>query len=139
MSVQETTDTHETAESHVQSISACVRRFYAMANVDPLLGPIFAAAIKDWPEHFRHMDDFWSRILLASTRYRRNPFVPHHGLDLKDVHFDRWRALFQEAARETLPEPLREHAVAAAGQMSHCWRQHMIGHPADRLAEAPAS
>jgi hemoglobin len=109
-----------------RAISACVRRFYAMATEDSVLGPIFVRAIKDWPQHFRHMDDFWSRILLETTRYRRDPFTPHHGLGLQDAHFDRWRDLFQAAAQETLNEPLRERAIAAAGQMSHCWRHHMI-------------
>jgi hemoglobin len=108
------------------TISACVRNFYVKGNADPLLGPIFKDWIHDWDEHYSHMDAFWSRILLNTTRYRRNPFIPHHPLKLRDEHFDRWRDLFQAAARETLPQPIQDRAVAAAGQMAHCWRYQMM-------------
>ena len=108
------------------TISACVRNFYVKGNADPLLGPVFANWIKDWDEHYQHMDAFWSRILLGTKRYRRNPFMPHHPLKLKDEHFDRWRDLFQQACRETLPDAIRDKAIGAAGQMAHCWRYQMM-------------
>jgi hemoglobin len=126
MDVQEASTANDQASADEQAIGACVHRFYAMANDDALLGPIFAREIADWPEHLRQMSDFWSRVLLGSTRYQRDPFTPHHTLKLQAVHFDRWRDLFQAAAQETLKGPLRERAVGAAGQMSHCWRQHMM-------------
>lgn len=125
MDVQEAS-TAEQASIDEQAIEACVQRFYAMANEDALLGPVFAAVISDWPEHLRQMSDFWSRVLLGSARYQRDPFTPHHTLALEAAHFDRWRDLFQLAAQETLTGPLRDRAVGAAGQMSHCWRQHMM-------------
>lgn len=107
-------------------ISACIRNFYQKGNADPLLGPIFKEWITDWDDHFTHMDAFWSRILLGTSRYKRNPFIPHHPLKLKDEHFDRWRDLFQQAAVETLPSPVKERAVGAAAQMAHCWRYQMM-------------
>jgi hemoglobin len=126
MDVQETPTGNDHVNADEQAIVACVQRFYAMANDDSLLGPIFAQAITDWPEHLRQMSDFWSRVLLGSARYQRDPFTPHHTLGLEAAHFDRWRDLFQTAVRETLDGPLRERAVGAAAQMSHCWRHQMI-------------
>jgi len=126
MDVQDTSATQDEMSADEQAIEACVRRFYAMANDDSLIGPIFAQAITDWPEHLRQMSDFWARVLLGSARYQRDPFTPHHTLPLEAAHFDRWRDLFQAAAQETLKGPLRDRAVGAAGQMSHCWRHHMM-------------
>jgi hemoglobin len=126
MDVQEASTDNDQMSADEQAIVACVQRFYAMANDDSLLGPIFAQAITDWPEHLRQMSDFWSRVLLGSARYQRDPFTPHHTLGLQAAHFDRWRDLFQTAAQETLNGSLRDRAVGAAAQMSHCWRQHMM-------------
>jgi hemoglobin len=35
------------------AIAACVEDFYAKARKDPLLGPVFNAAVADWDVHLR--------------------------------------------------------------------------------------
>ena len=96
-------------------------RFYEKIKADDLIGPMFARAIHDWDGHIRTMRDFWSRAILGTERYVGQPFQPHVGMGIRSAHFDRWLALWKEAAEETMPAALAEHVVAMASNMSHCW------------------
>jgi hemoglobin len=40
-----------------------VARFYADARQDALLGPVFAAAVQDWPHHLAALTGFWAAQL----------------------------------------------------------------------------
>ena len=80
-----------------------VHRFYARAQADPLLGPIFAAHIGDWDHHLGRMVDFWSSVALMTGRYHGQPVQAHAVLPIDPVHFERWLVLFRETARETCP------------------------------------
>ena len=70
---------HAAEESAIQT---CVRAFYDLARADDLLGPVFNASVKDWPQHPKMMDDFWSGALLGTQRYTAAPFPPHLKLDM---------------------------------------------------------
>ena len=48
---------HSAEEAAIQT---CVRAFYDRARADDLLGPVFDGWIKDWAQHLKMMDDFWS-------------------------------------------------------------------------------
>ena len=85
-------------------LATLVDRFYAKVRKDEALGPVFAGAIADWPEHLERMSAFWSSVMLTSGRYKGNPMAAH--LKLKTVepkHFERWLELFGETARELCP------------------------------------
>ena len=56
-------DTHELSE---QDLATLVDRFYEQVRVDPELGPVFNAAIDDWPEHKRRLTAFWSSVVLGT-------------------------------------------------------------------------
>ena len=87
-------------------IEALVRRFYAEAAVDPLLGPVFQAAIADWDVHIPRICAFWSSTMLQSGRYKGNPFGLHMALPLEPAMFERWLDLWERAAGEVFaPEP----------------------------------
>ena len=113
--------TAEQIESFEAAIRACVRDFYDKAKVDPLLGPVFNGAIRDWGKHLTTMDDFWSGALLGTQRYTAAPFPPHLKLTMGQEHFDRWRDLWLPSAQAKLPEPLAARAVSMGEHMSHCW------------------
>jgi len=109
---------HAAEESAIQS---CVRVFYDLVRADDLLGPVFNASVKNWPQHIKMMDDFWSGALLGTQRYSAAPFPPHLKLDMTQDHFDRWRERWVPTVQATLPEPIRARAISIAEQMSHCW------------------
>lgn len=97
-----------------QQVQDLVARFYGRAHADPLLGPFFAATIPDWDEHLATVGAFWSRALLGTNRYRGCVMGAHTHLRMAPAHFDRWMALFEEAARETLPPAGYEQAMSVA-------------------------
>lgn len=96
-------------------VRALVGRFYSAAHADPLLGPFFAATIPDWPAHLETVAAFWSRALLGIDGYRGCVMGAHVRLRMAPAHFDRWMALFERCARETLSPALAERALSVAG------------------------
>jgi hemoglobin len=112
---------------HVQedpeaAIAACVETFYARALADDALGPMFREAIDDLPAHLQVIRDFWSNALLGTKRYAGSAYAAHAKLPIEWPHFDRWLALFEAAARETLPAELAERALARARHMTQSFR-----------------
>src|SRR5690242_8598698 len=79
-----------------------VRRFYATAREDALLGPVFAR-VADWEAHVGRIVAFWSSVALRSGRYRGQPMEAHLPLGLAPAHFARWLALWEENARTLCP------------------------------------
>lgn len=103
------------------SLEPTMRCFYAKVKADDLIGPVFERTVHDWDAHIQTMVDYWSRALLGSARYQGQPFAPHLPLKIGQAHFDRWLALWSEAAHETMPFGLADHVTKIAGNMSHCW------------------
>ena len=104
------------------AIAMLVDRFYAKARRDPLIGPLFNEAVRDWDEHLRRLCDFWSSVMLTTGRYKGNPMAVHlrHRAAIRPAMFERWLQLWRETARETLS------ARGAAGVIDK----------ADRIAES---
>jgi hemoglobin len=111
----------ESEHDYEADIRNCVRNFYEKARADELIGPIFESMIKDWDQHLKTMDDFWSGALLGTQRYSAAPFPPHLKMQMDQSHFDRWRDLWLPAVKETLPEPLLAKATSIGEHMAHCW------------------
>jgi len=98
-----------TAQVTEAEVGELVRRFYGKARRDPLIGPVFEAAVEDWPEHFERLTDFWCSVMLGAARYKGNPFGAHRPLPLKPEMFETWLGLWRETTAE-----LFEPEVAAA-------------------------
>ena len=96
-------------------VASLVESFYAAVRSDPVLGPIFAAHVRDWNAHLPKMVDFWSSVLRRTSRYRGTPLQAHFALPgLSAELFQRWLDLFR-ATTAGQPNPLlRERADAAA-------------------------
>ena len=88
-----------------ERLRALVERFYARVRRDPLIGPVFEAAIDDWPEHLDRLQAFWSSVMLTSGRYKGRPLPAHvkHGEAISPAAFARWLALWRETTDELLP------------------------------------
>ena len=99
-------------------ILALVRQFYAAARADDSLGPLFRAAVTEWDSHIQTVADFWSHVLLGTSRYNRHPFPLHRHLGIELEHFDRWMALFSSAGDATLPPDAAARAKARAAHMT---------------------
>jgi len=92
-STSERTDIHDRAD-----VERLVRAFYREVATDDLLGPIFAHADVDWPEHVELLTRFWCTQLLDERSYEGNPLRAHRPLHaampFTDEHFGRWLDLF---------------------------------------------
>jgi len=105
-----------------QEISDLVDRFYAKVQADPMIGPIFNAAIDDWPAHLALLKSFWSSVLLASRTYKGDPMMTHLQLPLEEAHFRRWLELFAETARETMTPSHAEIVIAKSQRIAENFR-----------------
>jgi len=121
-SLAQSTDLAASLEITEADLDRLVRRFYARAMDDDLIGPVFRRAVADWESHFRIIRDFWSKTLLGTTRYNGNPFSAHISLNLKPEFFDRWLDLFRSTARQELPPPAADRAIAKVEHMSSCFQ-----------------
>ena len=106
------------------ALERCVRRFYAAANADPLLGPVMMGAIGDFEGHIAIVCDFWSHVLLKTQRYKGAPYPEHVNLPIRPEHFDRWLAIFGEATAAELA-PL--YAKEAMDKARHMAKSFMAG------------
>ena len=79
-------------------IKLLVDGFYNRALADLLLKPIFVDfAHVDFSHHLPQLYDFWSGILLGTSRYQGFPMRKHFPLPINLAHFQQWLALFHEA------------------------------------------
>jgi len=84
-----------------EDIRLLVDSFYDKVKKDEVIGFIFHDIIgEDWSHHLPVMYQFWDTVLLCNAGYRGNPVMKHIVLDkkipLKEEHFDRWLALWND-------------------------------------------
>lgn len=104
------------AELNRATITDLVHQFYGQVRADPVLQPVFDAAIgADWGPHLERMVDFWSTVMLGTREYQGNVFGTHMALSgVQPEHFRRWLALFEAAAvRLFAPGPAAEFLIVA--------------------------
>ena len=109
-------------------IERLVRAFYAKVRTDDLLGPVFAARIRDWESHLQKMCAFWSSVALMSGRYHGAPMVKHLPLPVDAEHFDRWLDLFEATAREVCSSEAAQYFVARAYRIAESLELGIAGH-----------
>jgi hemoglobin len=109
-------------------IERLVRRFYARANEDPLLGPVFNARIDEWEPHLQRIMAFWSSVALMTGRYHGQPMRAHLSLPVDAAHFNRWLMLFEETAREICPPAAAEHFIERARRIAQSLELGMAVH-----------
>ncbi len=111
------------------SITRLVHGFYADVRRDPLLGPVFEAALQGrWEAHLARMVDFWSTVALGARSYRGNVVASHRPLDgVTPAHFAAWVRLWAEhTGRLFTPEVAQGLQQAAHGVARNLFRA-MIG------------
>ena len=113
-----------------QVIETLVHRFYGKIAADPVLGPIFADRITDWPPHLERMTAFWSSVALMTGRYHGAPVPRHMDLPVTWDHFDRWLDIFRATALETCSPAGAAHVTERAERIARSL--HMATQDAQR-------
>ncbi len=91
-----------TTQLSAEDIERLVDRFYDRVRVDPVLGPIFGAAVHDWAAHKRTLVSFWTSVALRAGTYRGNPMAAHRPHPIRSQDFDHWLRLWRETADAVL-------------------------------------
>lgn len=101
------------------SIERLIDVFYDRIQVHPTLGPVFNAAVHDWPEHKELLTSFWNSVALKTQTYRGNPMRQHFNKGVEYEHFAQWLDLWRITTEEMLePEAaeLLQHYADRIGQ-----------------------
>lgn len=110
------------------TLRALVDDFYAQVRADPELGPLFEAAVADWPAHLERIAAFWSSALLGSGVYKGDPFGRHrpHAPRMTPAMFDRWLALWSRATEAHLTPTAAASARSKATRIAAGLRMALL-------------
>ena len=105
-------------------IHRLVHAFYGRVRADADLGPIFDRVIgQEWDAHLAKMCDFWSSVLLRTSRYQGRPLPPHLALpDVGEEHFRRWLTLFRATVEHRCPPQVAALFFERALRIAHSFR-----------------
>lgn len=101
-------------------LAQLVATFYARIRADTELGPIFNAAIHDWPDHIAKLTDFWTSVMLGSGRYKGNPVAAHrqHSDRITPELFERWLSIWQRTTSDIMTADAAAALQAKAGRIA---------------------
>ena len=81
-----------------------LKSFYADVRQHGVIGPIFAAHIKDWDAHVAKIAEFWARATGGPSIYAGQMPVKHLALGLAPEHFGFWLELWDFNCRRMLAQ-----------------------------------
>ena len=111
-----------------------VDAFYARVNDDPLLRPVFNdVAQVNWATHLPTMYDFWSSVLLGTSRYKGRPFAKHFPLPIHAEHFQQWLVLFRTTVDALFDGPKADDAKTKAQNIGAMFEHRMTPNPLSLL------
>ena len=122
-----------TASPHpfdTSTIAQLVDHFYERVRMDPVIGPVFNGAVRDWGAHKRLLTSFWSTVALRNGTYRGNPMAAHRPLAIRAEHFSRWIELWRETCAQELDAANAAEMVGYAERIGRGLR-HGLGIGAD--------
>ena len=114
-------------------IDLVVARFYARVRVHPVLAPIFAVHVEDWPAHEAKIARFWKGAILFQPGYEGSPMMAHRrAQNVEAAHFPQWLAAFDEVLKQTLSPQAAAGWSALAHRIGQGLRMGVedIGRPA---------
>ena len=115
-----------------ETIRRLVDAFYVRVRRDPVLAPIFSAAIADqaWPAHLQKMYAFWSSVMLTSGRYKGDPVSVHRRLSgVAPPLFRNWLDLFEATAAEMFVPAIAEQFATKARRIAESLKLALFFRP----------
>jgi hemoglobin len=107
-------------ELNRESISTLVHTFYDEVRADPVLAPVFNAAIgAHWDTHLGRMVDFWCTTMLKTQPFQGNVFAKHMALSgVEPDHFQRWLRLFEATAARLFDVAVADEFILVAQRIA---------------------
>lgn len=121
------------ADPSLAQLRQLVDAFYERVRADAEIGPVFNAAVSDWPHHIDKITDFWHSVIYGSGRYPGGLMMRHfmHRDHIKPEHFERWLALWQKTTAERVPPELAELLQARAARVGESIKLGLFYRAAD--------
>ncbi len=118
-------------------ISELVESFYAKAQKDERLGPLFNDRIDgDWPMHLDKMKKFWSSVLLKSGKYKGKPVPVHMAIsEIESDDFRLWLEMFRTTAEDVLGVEPAAPAILAAERIAQSLWMAKFATPFDKVPD----
>ena len=108
-------------------IERVVAAFYARVREHPVLGPVFASHVSDWPAHEARIAGFWANTILHERSYDGNPLAVHRAAgNVRPGMFEPWLELFDTVLREELSEDQALAWSALAHRIGRSLRAGMV-------------
>ena len=113
--------------------------FYDRVRADAEIGPLFNAAVHDWPGHLEKLVAFWSSVMLTSGRYKGSPVAEHlkHQAAISPAMFDRWLAIWADTTTELMTPAAAAALQAKAARIAESLQLALffrLGDPGRRAA-----
>lgn len=121
------------------ALERLIRAFYDRVRADAHIGPLFNAAVHDWPGHLEKLVAFWSSVMLSTGRYKGSPVAEHlkHKAAIAPAMFDRWLAIWADTTNELLAPAAAAALQAKAARIAESLQLALffrLGDPAGRRA-----
>lgn len=99
-------------------VAGVVDRFYRSVRHDALLADYFSD-IENWPEHQRHIADFWWGLMGGTVENPRPHAMDsgHRELVFGQPELQQWLSLFEQTLQQSLAEDLARQWIALARQI----------------------
>ena len=112
-------------------ISRLVEDFYGRVRAHERLGPIFDAAIDDWPEHLAKLKQFWAAVALNAGTYEGRPMQAHlRQPAIEPAHFGEWLYLFEQTLRDiATDEAAVEYFMVRANRIGESFKAALYFRP----------
>ena len=121
------------------ALERLIPAFYARVRADTDIGPLFEAAVHDWPGHLDKLVAFWSSVMLTTGRYKGSPVAEHlkHKTAITPAMFDRWLAIWADTTDELLAPAAAAALQAKAARIAESLQLALffrLGDPGRRAA-----
>ncbi|MGB7262683.1 MAG: group III truncated hemoglobin [Albidovulum sp.] len=114
-------------EIDADQIAHVVAEFYAAVRTHPVLGPVFAAHVTDWPTHEAKIAGFWRNAILHERSYDGNPMAVHQRAgNVRPGMFDAWLALFDSVLARSLAPQIAAQWSALAHRIGRGLRYGLV-------------
>jgi len=110
----------------IEDIRLFVDEFYGKVRENELIGPVFNAAVLDWPHHLGVLYAFWNAALFGVPGFRGNPFAKHASLQIGPKHFEQWLLIFSSTIDRHFNGIIAEEAKKRAKLMADMFLNRLI-------------
>lgn len=108
----------------IERVVAC---FYAGVRAHPVLGPVFAPHVTDWPSHEAKIARFWANAILGERGYDGSPMAAHvQAGNVRPGMFEPWLKLFDDTLRAELSEQQAASWSALAHRIGRSLRAGVV-------------